>query len=263
MADFSFLSDSDDDKKVETLLSQAMDASILEQVSAINCSGFTDPILPTQLETRFTKLKSFPSAKPMSQIPPMKPSDPPLETDLNKKNPTQSDELETLDVKVETPIVEKDLESISQAGVPVSPLKVSGLSMEREGRMGKEGELRKKSKSRSGSFRSPSNSKASSMDSSLSPTRTIGCFWCSPKRVSGRKSKEFKIDDDWGKSEEFLSDISDFSTKGQEKLLKKMMMEEEKINREAVKIVKWAKQASARMELSDFDDEISDHESTK
>nr|XP_016501274.1 PREDICTED: uncharacterized protein LOC107819655 [Nicotiana tabacum] len=67
MADFSFLSDnSDNEKAVDELLSQEMDQSVLEQVVAINCSGFTDSLLPTQLETRFRKLKSFPitSSKP-------------------------------------------------------------------------------------------------------------------------------------------------------------------------------------------------------
>lgn len=262
MADFSFLSDSDDDKKVDALLSQAMDESVLEQISAINCSGFTDPILPTQLETRFTKLKSFPAAKPMSQIPPIKPFDPQFESDLNKKNPTQANEFET-NVNVETPVVEKGLGLELPSGVLDSPLNLSGFSMESAGKKGKDGEVRKKAKSRSGSFRSRSDSKASSKDSSPSPTRMVGCFWCSPKRVSSRKSKDYKIDDDWGGNEDFLSDISDFSTKGQEKLLKKMMKEEEKINREAAKIVKWAKQASARMELSDVEDEISDNEGTK
>lgn len=41
------------------------------------------------------------------------------------------------------------------------------------------------------------------------------------------------------------------------------MKEEEKINREAEKIVKWAKQASARMmDVSGLDDELSDFENT-
>ncbi|GFZ15547.1 hypothetical protein Acr_24g0017370 [Actinidia rufa] len=66
MADFSFLSDSSDhESAVEELLSQAMDHSVLEQVAAINCSAFTfDSVLPTHLETRFHKLKSFPATNP-------------------------------------------------------------------------------------------------------------------------------------------------------------------------------------------------------
>ncbi|WOH16363.1 hypothetical protein DCAR_0935914 [Daucus carota subsp. sativus] len=253
MADFANLSDSDDDRKVEALLAQALDHSVLEQVSAINCAGFTDPILPNQLESRFSRLKSFPSAKPMSQIPPIKPSDPPIKSDLKEKKLGQCDEFEALDVNVGAPVVETKLEN----GISVSPAKMSGFSK------GGDGELGKKMRVRNVSFRSPSDSRASSRDSSPSPTRAIGCFWCSPKRVSGRKSKEYRSDDDWGKNEEVLSDISDFSAKGQEKLLKKMMKEEEKINREAAKIVKWAKQVSARMELSDAEDEMSDHEGTK
>uniref|UniRef100_A0A0V0H1L4 Putative ovule protein n=1 Tax=Solanum chacoense TaxID=4108 RepID=A0A0V0H1L4_SOLCH len=55
MADFSFLSDSDNEKAVEDLLSQAMDQSVLEQVPPTNC--FTDSVFPNQLETHFRKLK--------------------------------------------------------------------------------------------------------------------------------------------------------------------------------------------------------------
>ncbi|KAK2988618.1 hypothetical protein RJ640_002583 [Escallonia rubra] len=65
MGDFTLLSDSDDDRAVEELLAQAKDHSVLEQVAAINCSGFTpDSSLPTHLETRFRKLKSFLSREP-------------------------------------------------------------------------------------------------------------------------------------------------------------------------------------------------------
>jgi len=46
--------------------------------------------------------------------------------------------------------------------------------------------------------------------------------------------------------------------KEQQKMLKKAMKEQEKVNREAEKIVQWAKQASARMKTSDIDDEHSD-----
>ena len=54
-----------------------------------------------------------------------------------------------------------------------------------------------------------------------------------------------------------------FSEKEQQKILKKAMKEEEKINREAEKIVKWAKQTSARMNISDIEDELSDNENPK
>uniref|UniRef100_A0A3Q7IA21 Uncharacterized protein n=2 Tax=Solanum subgen. Lycopersicon TaxID=49274 RepID=A0A3Q7IA21_SOLLC len=67
----------------------------------------------------------------------------------------------------------------------------------------------------------------------------------------------------WGKDDELLSDLSIFSSKNQEKLMKKAMVEQEKINREAEKIVKWAKQASARMDVSSIEDELSDEDTFK
>ncbi|VVA92265.1 unnamed protein product [Arabis nemorensis] len=60
MADFGYLSGKDDTAAVDDLLSQAKDLYVLEQVAAINCSSFTDSSLPTNLETRFRRLKSLP-----------------------------------------------------------------------------------------------------------------------------------------------------------------------------------------------------------
>uniref|UniRef100_A0A1J3C6Z5 Uncharacterized protein n=1 Tax=Noccaea caerulescens TaxID=107243 RepID=A0A1J3C6Z5_NOCCA len=65
MADFGYLSDTDD-SAVEELVSQAKELSALEQVAAINCSGFTDSTLPDDLETRFRRLKSLPASRPDS-----------------------------------------------------------------------------------------------------------------------------------------------------------------------------------------------------
>ncbi|WOG83075.1 hypothetical protein DCAR_0102249 [Daucus carota subsp. sativus] len=260
MADFSFLSDSDDDKKVDDLLSQVMDHSVLEQVSAINCSGFTDSVLPSQLETRFSRLKSFPAAKPMSQISPVRPFSARLEPDSKKKKSAQGDRSSVNEMGLDE-TREKDLKSKSQHGVLDFDEEVSDFSIESDGWVEKkDGELSERLKVRTRSFRSPLDSRSSS-GGSPSPPKGIGCFWCSPKRVLSRKSKEWRADHDRGKNEEFLMDMSDFSTKGQEKLLKKLMKEEEKINREAAKIVKLVKQASARMEISE--DELSDDERTK
>ncbi|ESQ33678.1 hypothetical protein EUTSA_v10008233mg [Eutrema salsugineum] len=64
MADFGYLSDTDD-SAVEELVSQAKELSALEQVAAINCSGFADSsTLPDDLETRFRRLKSLPASRP-------------------------------------------------------------------------------------------------------------------------------------------------------------------------------------------------------
>ncbi|KAJ0230988.1 hypothetical protein HA466_0303080 [Hirschfeldia incana] len=64
MGDYGYLSDTDD-SAVEELISQAKELSALEQIAAINCSGFTDSsTLPDDLESRFRRLKSLPSARP-------------------------------------------------------------------------------------------------------------------------------------------------------------------------------------------------------
>ncbi|XP_010478896.1 PREDICTED: vitellogenin-2 [Camelina sativa] len=59
-ADFGYFSDTDD-SAVEELVSQAKELSALEQIAAINCSGFTDSTLPDDLESRFRRLKSLPA----------------------------------------------------------------------------------------------------------------------------------------------------------------------------------------------------------
>ncbi|CAH8386900.1 unnamed protein product [Eruca vesicaria subsp. sativa] len=62
MSSFGYLS-SKDASAVEDLLSQTMDLYVLEQVAAINLAGFTDSALPTNLETRFRRLKSLPVSR--------------------------------------------------------------------------------------------------------------------------------------------------------------------------------------------------------
>ena len=71
MSSFRYLS-SKDASAVEDLLSQAKDLYDLEQVAAINLAGFTDSALPTNLETRFRRLKSLPVSRqpdPVSRQP--------------------------------------------------------------------------------------------------------------------------------------------------------------------------------------------------
>ncbi|XP_015083082.1 uncharacterized protein LOC107026578 [Solanum pennellii] len=257
MADFSFLSDSDNEKAVEELLSQAMDQSVLEQVAAINCSGFTDSVLPTQLETRFRKLKSLPAApatsKPSavarnsrsfgsSEFPKTKKID-----DENEKIEGSPVEEKGSKVKLEDEFVEKQRKSTS--------IENDVFSKITNGKRGKRS-------SSPGPISSPSDS---TKDCSSPPVKT-GCFWCSPKKGFSKKGKENKgvsMELKWGKDDELLSDLSIFSSKNQEKLMKKAMVEQEKINREAEKIVKWAKQASARMDVSSIEDELSDEDTFK
>ncbi|KAL6984472.1 hypothetical protein U1Q18_017850 [Sarracenia purpurea var. burkii] len=284
MADYSFLSDGSDESAVEELLSQATDHSILQQIAAINCSSFTsDSVLPTHLETRFRTLKSFPpAAKPYppknssssfnSRFPSAKSPNSQFEISAHGKPESRSlsdDE----DVLSEENLKEKkDLNPKLRSGSGSSPSKsfdlASGnaiLSRSKENRDGKTG-----SKSRLRRPRSflPPDCSNSSMDDSPSPPKKSGCFWCSPKKASTKKNEEIQAIGgggvDWGRNgKEFLSDLSIFSGKEQQKILKKAMKEEEKINREAEKIIKWAKQASVRIQVSDIEDELSDIENPK
>jgi kynurenine formamidase len=51
----------DEESTIQQIISQAQDSITLQQISAINCSSFTHSDLPTDLESRFLKLKSFPA----------------------------------------------------------------------------------------------------------------------------------------------------------------------------------------------------------
>lgn len=305
MADLSFLSDSSDEGAIEELLNQAMDHSVLEQIAKINCSSFSsDSVLPTQLENRFSRLKSFPVT---NQRQPNFASSERFggENDEFEPHPLDDDEFE------ENPVGEneskRDLGSRSDS-FPSKSSKLTEKSKIQKSFGGKsephspsddefgENELKrnlrsksdyfssKSSKStekskfseknlrtRSGSSRSNSStgnalgerkgvrsmekgiglslSRSNSSDLSPSPPKRSGCFWCSSKKGSGKKNMVNR-----GIGDELLSDLSILSAKEQRKLMVKAMREEEKINRKAEKIVQWAKQGSARMNISDIDD---------
>lgn len=306
MADFSFLSDTDD-SAVEEIISQANDLLILEQVAAINCSAFSDSVLPTELETRFRKLKSFPSSKNSG-----------LRTELRTRSAKGGTGSECDDEAVVFPPSKQNPCGRLKGGfgfspgegdpdgksVVFSPSKKNGGADENAmfspGKENPEGNFsgskrnvifspskqypdenftgskknmmfspskqtptEKKSGLRnpnSGSLSSPSSDSSDfSMDSRPPPQKT-GCFLCSLKSPSKKKSKK---NQSWSKKDELVSDLSIFTEKSQRKILKKAMKEEEKINREAEKIVKWAKQASARMNISDIEDGLSDDDKFK
>ncbi|KAB1200993.1 hypothetical protein CJ030_MR0G005317 [Morella rubra] len=308
MADFSYLSDTDE-SAVEELVSQAQDLCVLEQVSAINCSSFTDSSgLPTELESRFRKLKSFPLTKPKAEL--KHSTQPPYtNTDFNNysaKGCTLSGNAKEEDAVSSPPKrggdekagfrprspSEKDSSSLGSADFSMEKGVFSPLKGNHDGKRGSEPiskhgsisshsnsshssledmifstskqrpekKMRAKSKSKAGLFSSPLGSSNSSRESP-SPPAKAGCFWCSPKKGSHKKSKENRatgIGLDWSKNDDFLSDLSTFSTKKQQKMLKKAMKEEENIIREAEKIVKSAKHASARLSVSGIEDELSD-----
>ncbi|XP_028786832.1 uncharacterized protein LOC114742781 [Neltuma alba] len=60
MVGFVDVSDTNAESAIDQIITQAQDACVLEQVSAINCASLTDSVLPTDLESRFHKFKSFP-----------------------------------------------------------------------------------------------------------------------------------------------------------------------------------------------------------
>lgn len=291
MADFSFLSDSDNEKAVDELLCQAMDESVLEQISAINCSGFTDSSLPTHLETRFQKLKSFPSANPKPNKCSPHGHSASASAFKNSKNDEDMDEEkgfkenlnsgfgsipskslsfsnkdEIFKDSKKNPDWRKGLKAKSESEFFSAASDSFDFSAENEifssPKKIPSGKTRKELKSPSGSSSFPSDSSTEA----LSPPQKSGCLWCSPRKSSVKKNKENKVLNvnlDWGKNDEVLSDLSTFSGKNQQKLLKKALKEEEKISKEAEKIVKWAKQASARMEISGIEDDLGDNESFK
>lgn len=265
MADFSFLSDSDDERAVQELLSQAMDQAVLEQVAKVNCSSFSDSVLPDHLETRFQKLKSFPSAESKPKCSSTRRHSASSSSSLSMKaNKDKSSSFlgkdEIFSPSKKSPDGKTDFEKNSESGFHSSPEIWKFSSSKKAPDVGKlklpDGKIGLEVKIPSDSS---SNSSDSTMDS-LSPPPRSGCFWFSPKGVPRKKSKENSILNkslEWENNEEILSDLSNFSAKKQQKLLKKAIKEEEKISREAEKIVKWAKQASARMEVSSIEDELS------
>lgn len=103
-----------------------------------------------------------------------------------------------------------------------------------------------------------------SLSPESSPPRKWGCFWCSPKKEQNKKKSRDKENAGvvgWEEctSDELLSGIGSLSSKKRLNMIEKALKEEEKrINREAEKIVEWAKHVSGRMNVPDIEDELSD-----
>ncbi|KAL1315879.1 uncharacterized protein [Arachis hypogaea] len=282
---FSDLSDTDD-SAIDDIISQANDACLLDQISAINCSSFTDSsILPSHLESRFRKLKSFPATTHRAAAG--KPTTP-LPDHSKDENFPISDSSRSFHQSAKAPVSSPSGKNKPNGKMALDPKLqqgcVSSPSDSVDSSYGRNG---LKSKSKLGSISSGSGSSDGSEESSLSsmfkpaekgnknkvkvknsgsasspspsPPRRAGCFWCSPKKDSRKKSKEVDWSVlGWDKDDELLSDLRSFSSKRQQKILKKALKEEQKISREAEKIVEWAKQESARMNVNVIDHELSD-----
>lgn len=292
--DFGVFSDPDD-SAVEDLISQIQDLSVLEQVAAINCSGFTDSVLPEDLESRFRRLKSFPVTKqnPKSSIDhSLSHSKSELGNPLNADGKIGSQRLSDEEAGIFSYSKQQRGKDVEKSSMENDVFLCSNANLDQEKpskQKPKHGSASSTSDSSnswtptaifSPSEQSPKVKKNSrselksgsvpsrlgSLDSPSSP-RSTGCFWCSPKKASMKKSNENRVlgsGFDWDLNDDFLPDISVFSVKEQQKMLKKAMKEQEKISKEAAKIVKWAKQSSSsRMNSYGIEDELSDEERTK
>ncbi|QCD90930.1 hypothetical protein DEO72_LG4g1891 [Vigna unguiculata] len=235
MVGFYDFSDTDNESAIEEIISQAQDACVLDQLSAINCAGITNSVLPSHLETRFRNLKSFPPTKARTFPTPTSRNEPSFNFSSSKQNP-DSGYTSSHDKKG----VEEKAKDESVSSPPFTPSSSEESSMSSIFKPAQKNGSKQHSPLRSSGSPSPS------------PPRRRGCLWCSPKKKEQKK----KGKENWG--DEILSSLGSFSMKEQQKILKKAMKEEEKVSREAEKIVQWAKQASSRMKASDIDDELSD-----
>ncbi|CAN8303759.1 unnamed protein product [Cochlearia groenlandica] len=276
MADFGFLSDTDD-SAVEELVSQAKELSALEQVAAINCSAFTDPTLPDDLESRFRRLKSLPSSSSSNNTKKKH-----LVESHHRRN--QGKISGSLSLSDEDSIVfsgnKSDLdlksEKSSRAGLVASdengdsraktPLKHNKKLPKEKRRI-----VSSSSPSSSVDIASPpplsssdskSKAKPKSWFDKLSPSKIMGSIWPSSssnklsaeekkkkknmKSVKSFSGRERELDFD-----EFLSDLNAFSVEDQRKMLKKALKEQQRMRKEAAEIIKLTKKASAKF---DFDD---------
>ncbi|EXC35189.1 hypothetical protein L484_022743 [Morus notabilis] len=97
--------------------------------------------------------------------------------------------------------------------------------------------------------------------------KPICCFGFSSKRTNERKvmknSKAHGIEEpnkEWERKDGILSDMSTFSVKEQERRLKMALEEEEKVAKEAERVVQRIKQESARMNDSTIKKIVADYE---
>lgn len=255
-----FFSDTDE-SAVDELIAQAEDLVALDHLSSLNLSSH----LPSHLESRFQNLKSFPPRFPISS--PSRLIDQKAE---EREGFSSKLELGKEDGKREVGLGPKsELEKMGKhkgRGGGSSSSNSSGSFTEdtifmpqKANPVSENGDPRVKSKrgalpgrsGRSGFNRGLGLGLGS--DSSSSPPRKGGCFWCSPKKKSHRKNKDLDSELDMGMGrgnhEELLSDLGSFSMKERRRVLKEAIKEQERLSKEAEKIVMFAKQAAARMQV--------------
>ncbi|KAI4327931.1 hypothetical protein L6164_020339 [Bauhinia variegata] len=100
------------------------------------------------------------------------------------------------------------------------------------------------------------------MESDYSGSACCFCFSIKKSEVKKRSSSGDPSPEhtEWGKNDEILTDTSTFSVKEQERRLKKALEEEDRVSREAERVIQWVKQESARMDVSSIKTMLSDDE---
>lgn len=290
MGHFSFSyssSDSEHENAVEELLSQFLDEDLLKiTTNPVGSRGSARCGLDPELESRYEKLKAS-----VSNLRPPGPSHSLEERHSRLSESAEAQMPGNIPSSSAGSLRDSNSSPISE-GCSTSP----ATSPRRDSNS-------KPPKKTSRTVMTSSPSVRSRRSCSLSPSPPRSCFCASPKRLlrslsskrsSGssklKKSDSHIVDDelmaavatekskmrvrnkdrsrpndelDSLSDDEFLTDLSTFSLKGHRKQLKKALKEEQKVNRDAEDLVKWVKQASARMDDRVLDDLLSDEEEFK
>ncbi|KAJ4783669.1 vitellogenin-2 protein [Rhynchospora pubera] len=267
-----------DKSAVDAIIAEAMDACALDQIAKLNTahlSSSSDSSLPSDLESRFRKLKSFPARTTATASPAVTAT-----RSLNFGKENNAPTLPPASVPiVGSGLTGSDGETESSSPVVTCGEKPKGIETQSEVKVQSGVETGEDVKSKKASFAGSdfgsgfSPSKRSGPQPDPSPLDRLGCcFFLSPKKATSTtpKSKQkngnggsvYDMDlgvvelDELSDNKKFLADI-----KGQQKKLKKALKEQEKVSREAAKLVRYARHASARMRANTdelFSDEDED-----
>ncbi|KAJ3672573.1 hypothetical protein LUZ60_007294 [Juncus effusus] len=254
---------------VDDIIAQAMDSIALDHITKLNTAHLSSPSLPSDLESRFRKLKSFPSSSSSSSSAPIPPTPPTITASRSlptgKENtapvpePEPAPPVEVVDqektaFQMETPSVQTksphkpkpslpNLHSNGSRGISLSPSKKRDPS-------------------------SPTYQQGCCFP--FSPKKTLITSIISPKskakdRNAKERNDELDLDNvnEWGDmNKKMVGEI-----KEQQRKLKKALKEQEKVSKEAAKMVRLVKHSSARMThdinhddlFSDDEDDDDDH----
>lgn len=284
---YSSSSDSEHENAVEELLSQFLDEELLKiTTNPVGSRGSARQGLDPELESRYEKLKA--------SVSNLRPPGPPQSLERCHSRLSESAEAK---LPGNNPSSSPESPRDSNSSPISKGCSTSAASSPR----GNSNSRPPKKTSRT--FVASSPSVRSRRSYSLSPSPPRACFCGSPKKLlrslsskrSSGSSKMKKSESHIGEDEltaavvsekskmrarnkdrvrakdeldslsddEFLTDLSTFSLKGHRKQLKKVLKEEQKVNRDAEDLVKWVKQASARIDDRVLDDLLSDEEEFK